>query len=92
MQPNDGDRNTISSQSQEVEKEMDFDLYNATTAVVRAVTSLSNHCHSPPEYNCSDQFKIDIKHIAEELDSFYGAINEARSILTNVSQGQVIKI
>ena len=71
---------------------MDLDLYNATTAVVRAVTSLSNHCHSPPEYNCSEQFKIDIKHIAEELDSFYGAINEARSILTNVSQGQVIRI
>ena len=76
----------------EVEKEMDIDLYNATTAVVRAVTSLSNHCHSPPEYNCSDQFKIDIKHVAEELEKFYGVINEARSILTNVSQGQVIRI
>ena len=76
----------------EVEKEMDIDLYNATTAVVRAVTSLSNHCHSPPEYNCSDQFKIDIKHIAEELEGFYGAINDARSILANVSQGQVIRI
>ena len=72
--------------------EMDFDLYNATTAVVRAVTSLSNHCHSPPEYNCSDQFKIDVINIAEELESFYGAVNEARSILTNVSQGQVTKI
>ena len=72
-----------------MEREMDVDLYNATTSVVRAVTSLSNHCHTPPEYNFSAQLKTDVMKISEELENFYEAIGQARSILTNVSQGQV---
>ena len=72
-----------------MENKIDLDLYNATTAVVRGVTSLSSHCHTPPEFNCSTQLKTDVMKIAEELESFYSATDRARSILTNVSQGQV---
>ena len=80
------------SEVQEMEREIDVDLYNATTSVVRAVTSLSNHCHTPPEHNFSAQLKTDVMKISEELENFYEAIGQARSILTNVSQGQVIMI
>ena len=75
-----------------MEREMDFDLYNTTTSVVRAVTTLSNHCHTPPQFNCSVQLQTDVMKIAEEIESFYGTIDQARSILTNVSQGQVSEI
>ena len=67
-----------------------MELYNTTTAVVRAVTTLSNHSHNPLEINYTSQIKTDVMRIAEEVEKLYEAVDEAKTVISNIFHGQVI--
>ena len=67
-----------------------MDLYNRTTSVVRAVTTLSNHSQNPHKVNYTLQLKTDVMRITEEVEKLYEAVDEAKSIIPNVPNGQVI--
>ena len=71
-------------------EEINIDLYNTTTAVVRAVTTLSNHSNNPLEINYTSQLKTDVMRITEEVEKIYEAVDESKSMITNTSHGQVI--
>ena len=65
-------------------------LYNATTSVVRTVTSLSNHSQQPIEMNYTHQLKTDVMKITEEVEKLYFEVDHARTVITNSAHGQVM--